>query len=521
MLLLLLLIPFLGAIDLQPEVSSGYEAKEPAIGKTMMVASANPYASEIGYAVLEKGGNAIDAAIAIQMALTVAEPQSSGIGGGGFLLYYSKKEGEVIAYDGRETAPKNVETTRLPSIVGGKSVGTPGVLKMLALAHSEHGSLPWKDLFTGAIELSKKGFPVSQRLRKNIESTPALTSFAETRSYFFENGKLKRELKNPLLADTLQTIANEGITPFYEGEIAEAIVKAVRPGKLSLEDLADYRPVKRKPIEIEYRGYRVFGFPPPSSGGIAVAQILGMLSQENLQSYSLGKPAFIDLFCRASRAAYVDRQQYGGDPAFTNIPIQHLLNPTYLKNRLKSPGKAAYAALELPSTSQICVVDKEGNAVSFTTSIEHSFGSSIMVRGFFLNNELTDFSSGPNRIEPGKRPMSAMSPTLIFHGDQLVLNVGSAGGSRIIDYVSKALLGVLDFGLNIQEAIAFPNYTSLSETIDLEKDTFLEEDVQKLEQMGNTVRVIPLTSGSQGIQITSEGLIGGVDPRRDGLAIGD
>ncbi len=489
-----------------------------------MVASASPLASQIGYTILEKGGGALDAAIAMQMVLTLVEPHSSGIGGGGLLLYYGKKEEKVFAYDGRETAPKAIETKRIPDIVGGKAVGTPGLLKMLEMAYHEHGVLPWRELFEPAIQLAQEGFTVTPRFHKLIQKTPGLKTFPETRDYLFENGKAKpagTRLKNRALAKTLHLIADHGTDPFYKGEVAQKIVDAVQPGALSMEDLAAYRPVKRKPIESVYRHYRVCGFPPPSAGGIAVAQILGMLSAADLSGYTLGHPEFINLFCRASRAAYADRQLYGGDPAFTNVPVDLMLSPTYLRHLLENPNKTPIAAVEHPSTSQICVIDKEGNAVSLTSSLENAFGSTVMVGGFFLNNQITDFSTGPNRIESGKRPMSSMAPTFIFDGDDLVLNVGSAGGARIIDYVSKTIVGVLDFGMTIQEAISFPNYTSVVDAIDLEEDTFLKKEIPILQKMGNRVRVIHLTSGTQGIQATPFYLIGGVDPRREGVAMGD
>lgn len=527
-ILMAFLFPLMGQMDSQPEGPTGFAPQKAAYGERMMVASANRKASEIGFDVLKKGGNALDAAIAMQMVLTLVEPQSSGIGGGGLLLYYSKKEGKVIAYDGRETAPRGIDISRVPNIIGGKSVGVPGVLRMLEMAHNEQGSLPWKELFEPAIQLAEEGFRISKRLSKLIQQTPNLAAFSQARDYLFENGKAKPAgtiLTNPALAHSLRIIAKGGTDPFYIGEIAQEIVKTVQeasvePGTLSLEDLADYRAVRREPIASNYRQYTVYGFPPPSSGGIAVAQILGMLADVDLKEYALGAPQFINLFCKASRAAYADRQQYVGDPAFINVPVDHLLNPIYLSHLLHSPTKTPISAYEHPSTSQICVVDGEGNAVSLTTSIEYSFGSTLMAGGFFLNNQMTDFSTGPNRIEPGKRPMSSMSPTFVFEGDRLVLGVGSAGGARIIDYVAKTLFGVLDFGLNIQEAISFPNFTSLTQKIDIEKNTFLEAEIPVLEKMGNKVEAIPLTSGTQGIQITPSELIGGVDPRREGLAIG-
>ncbi|MCH9627545.1 MAG: Glutathione hydrolase proenzyme [Chlamydiales bacterium] len=517
----LLALPFLAA---QPEAHTRFTAKTSSFGKSMMVSSANPIASQVGYTILEKGGHAIDAALAMQMVLTLVEPHASGIGGGGLLLYYGKKKGEVIAYDGRETAPQAIETTRIPDIVGGKAVGTPGVLKMLEMAHQEQGVLPWKALFEPAIQLAQEGFTITPRLHKLIQKTPGLTSFQQTRDYLFEKGKAKpagTRLKNVPLAQTFRLLADHGTDPFYKGEIAQKIVDAVQPGALSLEDLAAYRPVKRKPIESIYRRYRVCGFPPPSMGGIAVAQILGMLSETDLSAYTIGNPSFINLFCRASRAAYADRQLFGGDPAFTNVPVDLMLSPTYLHHLLENPNKTPIAAVEHPSTSQICVIDGEGNAVSLTTSLENAFGSTVMAGGFFLNNQVTDFSTGPNRIEPRKRPMSSMAPTFIFDGEDLILVVGSAGGARIIDYVSQAIVGVLDFGMTIQAAISFPNYTSIVDTIDLEEETFLKKQIPALQKMGNRMRVIHLTSGTQGIQQTPFYLIGGVDPRREGVAMGD
>lgn len=527
--LLSFLFPILGLIELQPEVSTGFEEKKAAYGTQMMVASANPIASKVGFEILERGGSALDATLAMQMVLTLVEPQSSGIGGGGLLLYYDKKEKAVVAYDGRETAPQAINVSRVPNIVGGKSVGVPGVLKMLEMAHQEQGVLPWHELFQPAIELAEEGFPISKRMSKLISKTPRLDSFPKTRRYLFKHGKAKPAgtyLKNPALAATFRTLAAEGVAPFYTGKIAHEIVQAVHhapiePGTLSLEDLANYQAIKRQPIVTSYHDYTVYGFPPPSSGGIAIAQMLGMLQNVNLKISHLGNPSFIDLFCRASRATYAERQQYVGDPAFVNVPVDHLLNPIHLKHLLNDPTKTPISAFEHPSTSQICVVDKEGNAASLTTSIEYAFGSTLMAGGFFLNNQMTDFSTGPNRIAPGKRPMSSMSPTFVFKDDQLFINVGSSGGARIIDYVAKVLFGVLDFGLNIQEAIAFPNFASIKEAIDVEKDTFLRNDVPALKAMGNIVHVIPLTSGTQGIQITPSRIIGGVDPRREGLALGD
>lgn len=554
----------------QPEFATGYHPKSAAFGKKMMVSSANPLASEAGLKILEKGGNAIDAAIAIQMVLNVVEPQSSGIGGGALLLYYDKEEGRVLAFDGRETAPAQADENLFldeegdplsmrEAIIGGQSVAVPGLLKMVEEVHGEYGKLPWKELFTPAIEIATNGFPISHRLHHLIEKTPRLKTFTLPKEYLFTQGKPKpigEILKNPKFAETLRLIAEQGSDPFYRGEIAQHIVHSVQnapvsPGLLSLEDLANYRPRKRAPLQTSYRNFTIYGFPPPSSGGIVIAQMLTMLEDYDLSAYDLGAPPFINLFCAASRLAYADRNYYIADPDFFPVPTQRLLDRSYLQERGATlmalsevsqgsfPGEGVdccpplliSVAPEFSSTSQICVVDAEGNAVSMTTSIENAFGSTLMVGGFFLNNQLTDFSLVPeqegkkaaNRIEPGKRPMSSMSPTLVFHkGDnKFLLTVGSAGGAPIIDYVAQILFGVLDFHLNIQEAIDFPNYTSLKKAIELEQDTMLETAVISLEEMGNTVNVLPLTSGSQGIQRTQESLIGGADPRREGLAIGE
>lgn len=572
---LLLLGAFLmGETKWEPEYSSGWQPKAPVFAKQALVVTANPLASEAGFEILKQGGNAIDALIAAQMVLTLVEPQSSGLGGGAFLLYYRKKDRKVLAYDGRETAPAKVHEdifldkkgNPLPeqeAIVGGRSVGVPGLLKMLELAYQEEGKLSWPLLFDRAITLSEQGFSLSSRLHQLIRKTPHLMTFEKTREYLFQkDGAPKGErtpLKNPELARTFHILAAKGSVPFYEGEIAEKIVQAVNeapvhPGKLSMQDLVHYQPLKREPIRTEYRNFILYGFPPPSSGGIAVAQMLGMLAQYDLQDYRFGSAEFIQLFCHASRLAFADRDYYVADPAFFPVPVERLVDPDYIKSRgqlLKQPSQKAQPGVwpgqsatccppmllatpfEFPSTSQICIVDAEGNAACMTTSIENAFGSTLMAGGFFLNNQLTDFSFIPekdgkkvaNRVEPGKRPLSSMSPTLAIHREtgDLFLLLGSAGGARIIDYVAQSLIGVIDYGLNIQQAIDAPHYTALSETIDLEKGTDLEKEAMRLKEMGSPspVRLMPLTSGTQGIQVIPHGLIGGADPRREGMAIGD
>ena len=564
-LLILFLLPIgVFAESGQPESESGFQPKEAAHAKKMMVASANPYATQAGLDILQKGGNAIDAAIAIQMVLNVVEPQSSGIGGGAFLLYYQKESDEIIAYDGREMAPQGVNekwfldenSKPFPLgdlIISGRSVGVPGVLKMLEMAHQERGRLPWRELFLPAIRLAEQGFPISSRLHQLIVQTRGLSNSATAAAYLFhgETPKLEGEiLKNPQLARSLRLIAKEGTRPFYHGEIGREIVKAVQGegGALTLEDLNQYTPLVREPLQTKYGEYVVYGFPPPSSGGIVIAQMLEMMKTRKCPSDHLGSPSFIDFFCGASRLSFADRDYYLADPAYFPVPQARLMDSDYLKKRATEIGNKGKPApgrypgetlaccppliftteLELPSTTQICVIDAEGNGLSMTSSIENAFGSTLMAAGFFLNNQLTDFSLIPekegkkaaNRIEPGKRPLSSMSPTLVFKNDTLYLTIGSAGGARIIDYVAKALLGVLKFDLNVQEAISFPNYTSLTGAIDLEKGTFLIQEVPALEKLGNSVTIVPLTSGTQGIQSTPNGLIGGADPRREGRALG-
>ncbi|MCB1180477.1 MAG: gamma-glutamyltransferase [Chlamydiia bacterium] len=552
----------------QPEFSSGWKGKNPVYTHQAMVTTANPFATKVGVAILKKGGNAIDALIGIQAVLTLVEPQSSGIGGGAFLLYFAKETGKIVAYDGRETAPLAAHETFLTAtgetpVIGGQSVGVPGVLKMLNWAHRKYGKLPWKELFAPAIELAENGFPISERLAILIQKTPGLDTFQTTRDYFFtKNGEPKPAgiiLQNPRLAKTLRLIADKGISPFYHGKIAEEIVDAVRhasvnPGRLTLKDLAQYRPIIRRPLCFAYKNYWIATMPPPSSGGITLAQIMGMLEDKDLYQLSMDAPKFISLFCQASQLAYADRNTYLADPAFFEVPETALISKTYLKHRAKQidpshpifhvkPGKWPCLTmistacpqpngdvLELPSTTHISIVDQFGNGASMTSSVENAFGSTLMVGGFLLNNQLTDFSSistekgkeVANRMEPGKRPLSSMTPTFVFHqgGEELFLSLGSAGGSRIIEYVAQALFGVLDFGLNIQEALCFPHFASITPIIELEQGTFIVNQKSVLEKMGYEVKVTPLNSGSCGIEVTSHALIGGVDPRREGLASG-
>jgi gamma-glutamyltranspeptidase / glutathione hydrolase len=559
--LIFLTLPLL-AFD-EPETSSGFHPKQAVYARHSMVTSANPQATQAGFDILQKGGNAIDAAIAMQLVLNVVEPQSSGIGGGAFLLYYDKQSNQVIAFDGRETAPQGVNErwfldargkplSHAEAIVGGRSVGVPGVLKMIEQAHAQFGILPWNTLFTSAIEIADKGFPLSPRLMALILDTPTLSP--QSAPYFYENGKLKKEgdiVQNRELAATFQLLAEKGSDPFYHGEIAEDIVRAIQKanGVMTLEDLNRYQVKTHQPIVSSFRDYQIYGFPPPSGGGVAIAQILAILEILDLPNEKMEPAEFINTFSRASRAAFADRNYYLADPDFFPVPIDRLLDTNYLKKRAEEviqnktikpgnfPGESlaccppmiVSSQLELPSTSQICIVDTFGNCVSMTTSIENGFGSTVSIRGFFLNNQLTDFSFVPeidnkkaaNRVEPGKKPLSSMSPTIVFQNGKFVLAVGSAGGPYIIDYVAKVLCEVLMFNLNIQDAISFPNFASITDSIELEAKSPLLNLIPALEKLGNRVKISSLTSGTQGIQRLNEHLIGGVDPRREGKALGD
>lgn len=552
--------------DLNPEAATGVAAKSVVTAKRFMTASANPHATEAGDRILRAGGNAIDAAIATQLMLTLTEPQSSGIGGGAFIVYYDAKSGTLKTYDGRETAPAAAQQDRfmqgaraLPireAIHNGRSVGTPGTLRLLEAVHKNHGKLPWARLFEPTIELAEKGFPVSPRLSQLIAKNRDLPNQAAARAYFMPGGqplKVGQILKNPELAAVLRRVANEGADAFYKGEIARDIVAAVRahqvPGDLSEADLAAYAVREREPICGNYRVYRVCGMPPPSSGALAVLQMLGMLEQHPIPELEPNSAEAVHYFAEAGRLAYADRDYYVGDPDFVRVPVAALLNPAYLAKRgalidaersmgTAEPGdpEGKLAALgrddglDLPSTSHISVVDAEGNALSMTTTIESEFGSKIFVRGFLLNNQLTDFSLSPqdkqgrpmaNRVEPGKRPRSTMAPIIVFRDAKPYMVVGSPGGSAIINYVAKTLVGVLDWGLNVQEAIALPNMGSRNKETELEADTPLEAIKPRLEEMGHKVNVLPFPSGIQGIVIDAGELSGGADPRREGLVIGE
>lgn len=591
-------------VPAQPEGSSGYTAKPGWATTKFAVAAANPLATDAGYQVLKAGGSAIDAAIAVQMVLSLVEPQSSGIGGGAFLLHSSGSK--VEAFDGRETAPAAVDEKLFigadgkpmqfyDGVVGGRSVGTPGTVRMLEMAHKQYGKLPWAQLFVPAIQLAEGGFKVSARLGTLLKDEKHLKNDPVAAAYFYKpDGSpvdVGSTLRNPAFADVLRQIASKGSSALLQGPVAQAIVTKVQshptnPGKLALSDLAGYQAKKRDPICSDYtaagKTYRLCGMPPPSSGAIAVGQILGILSNTNAATLPLvsgmgGVPGtvaptpsadWLHLYTEAARLAFADRGQYLGDPDFVQPPggsWMSLLAPAYLSERAKliqqqaggqsmktaKPGvpgaiKTAYAPMpDQPEygTSHISIVDGYGNAIAMTTTIEDAFGARLMTDGgtgkaggFLLNNELTDFSFAPtdaegkpvaNRVQPGKRPRSSMAPTLVFDKatGQLVMSGGSPGGALIIHYTAKTLYGVLHWGLLPQQAIDLPNFGSLNGPSLLEEKRFAPATVEALRARGAEVREMNMTSGLQAIargQVHGTPVwLGGADPRREGVVMGD
>ena len=554
---------------ISPEVAAALDAKaagRPVEAADWMVAAANPYAAQAGAEVLKRGGSAADAVVAIQAMLGLVEPQSSGLGGGAFLVFFDAASGRVTTLDGRETAPL-AATPRLfqnaageplaffDAVVGGLSVGTPGTPALMQAAHDRWGVLPWAELLAPAIDLAETGFPVSPRLASLVaEDAERLGRFSETAAYFLPGGVPLAAgvlLKNPDYAATLRSISQEGAQAFYTGAIAEDIVATVRgadgnPGVLSAVDLSIYEIKEREPVCVTYRAHDVCGMGPPSSGALTVGQILGML-----EGYNLGAgPQDAEvrrLIGDASRLAFADRGRYMADSDFVPMPTKGLVDPGYLAERGKllagddalpevTPGNPAFdhaqnwaddVSLELPSTSHFVVVDAAGNVASMTTTIENGFGSRLMVRGFLLNNELTDFSFEThvdgvpiaNRVEPGKRPRSSMAPTIVLKNRKPVLAIGSPGGSRIIGYVATSIIAYLDWGMDVQQAVSVPHAVNRFGTYDLEAGTQAEDLAEALGAMGYEVSIRDLNSGLHAISL-GETLAGGADPRREGIALG-
>ncbi|MCA0929209.1 gamma-glutamyltransferase [Ruegeria profundi] len=556
---------------LTDEVIASLEAKMagvPVRSDNWMVAAAHPLAAEAGAKVLRAGGSAADAMVAVQVVLGLVEPQSSGLGGGAFLVWYDAATGTLTTLDGRETAPleanhrlfldKDGEPLQFfDAVVGGLSVGTPGTPALMEDAHRRWGRSPWPGLFQDGIRLAEEGFLVSPRLASLVEAdSERLSRFPATAEYFLPGGEPLQQgqrLMNPDYAETLRVLASEGSAGFYGGEIAAGIVSTVRnapgnPGVLSGVDLALYQVIEREPVCAAYRSFEVCGMGPPSSGALTVGQILGMLNDYDLAAMGPEDANAWRLIGDASRLAFADRGRYMADHDFVPMPTQGLVDPDYLSERSQllntegaltevAPGNPEFdhasnwaddVSLELPSTSHISIVDQYGNVLSMTTTIENGFGSRLMTNGFLLNNELTDFSFKThsngvpiaNRLEPGKRPRSSMSPTIVMQDNAPVLAIGSPGGSRIIGYVAKSIIAWADWDMDVQQALSLPHLVNRFGTYDVEQGTAAEGFLDSLIELGYEVNPRDLTSGLHAIEI-GEGLIGGADPRREGIALGE
>ncbi len=550
----------------EPEGATGREARPALVAPKTMVAAANPHAVDAGLEMLRAGGSAVDAAIAVQMVLGLVEPQSSGIGGGAFLLHWSQEAKRVRSYDGRETAPAAARATRFlgaddtplsprDAILGGRPVGVPGLLRMLELAYREHGRLPWARLFEPAIRLAEGGFAVSPRLHRLLDRERDLGADAMARQLFYTADDQARpvgeRIVNAEYAATLRAIAAGGADAFYRGAIAEDLVRAVRnhpnAGDITLEDLAAYSALEREPVCGAYRGRRICGMGPPSSGGIGVLQLLGILERSPFTQAPPQSAQALHWFAEAGRLVYADRLRYVADPAFVPQPVAGLLEPDYLAARARLLGERSIGRagageprgavamsdaeeFAFAGTSHISIVDERGDAVAMTTTIEDGFGSRIMVRGFLLNNQLTDFAWVPevrgrpvaNRVAAGKRPRSSMSPTFVFDADgSLRIVIGSPGGTAIINYVAKALVAMLDWGMDAQAAVALPNFGSRNGPTEIELGSAHLALIPELRSRGHDVNVRGLTSGLHVIERVPGGWRGGVDPRREGVARGD
>jgi len=570
-LLLLACVAPAGADQAAPEGGSGFAAAPLATAESQLIVTANPLASEAGLAVLRAGGSAADAAIAALLVLGLVEPQSAGLGGGAFWLQYAAAARQVLSYDGRETAPATATPAQFLDAAGqpldfwvavasGRSVGVPGLVALIAMTHAAHGRLPWGSLFEPAILLAEQGFPLSPRLHALLAEEELLPLDPGARDYFYQaDGSPKPVgtlLRNPDYAELLRRIAAEGPPAFYQGEIAGLMVARAAIGEdggtLALADLAAYRALARPPVCLDYRGYAVCGQGPPSSAGVTVGQILGILANFDLGTTPMATPA-LHLLTEASRLAFADRNAYLADPDFVPQPVAALLDPGYLLERAAlikpdaSLGKAAPGlpqqrgelgeAWEPPSTTHLVVVDRWGDVVSVTASVENAFGSRRLVSltgqgGFLLNNQLTDFAFEPldaaglpvaNRVEPGKRPRSSMAPTIVLDaGGGFAFALGSPGGSRIIGYVAQALVALIDWRLDPAAAAGLPHVLNRNGASEFEGGRNLEALAAAFAVLGHETRFAEMTSGLAIVARTPEGtLLGGADPRREGTALGD
>ncbi|ATE60580.1 gamma-glutamyltransferase family protein [Thauera sinica] len=551
----------------EPERASGFVPKPAVHAPRAMAVTANPHATEAARSILEAGGSAADAAIAAALVLGVVEPQSSGLGGGGFALYFDRVAGRVEAWDGRETAPQAVDASLFlepggapmafhDAVIGGRAVGVPGVPRLLAELHARHGRLPWARLFDSAIRLAEQGFEVSPRLHALVAADPHLHRDAAARALFFDGSgrplAVGERLVNSALARTLRVLARDGAGAFYGGEIAVAVAAAAQagpnPGRLGVDDMRRYRVVRRQALCAPYRNWRVCGMPPPSSGGGTLLAMLGMLERFPLDRLDPDSAFPLHLFAEAGRLAYADRDAWYGDPATMAVSPAQLLDRRYLGGRAAqigldaslgraAPGEPAAGLrparaveAERPATSHLSVVDAQGNAVALTASIEDAFGSRRMAAGFLLNNQLTDFSflprdargAHPNRVAPGRRPRSSMAPTLVLAADGgLHAVLGSAGGSSIINYVAAAVVGLTDWRLPPDAVLQRPHVGSRNGPTEVENRPEGRQLAGRLRLFGHQVVLRDLTSGSSVIVRAGDGgWIGAADPRREGSAAG-
>ena len=551
-----------------PEVASGFAVRPAVHAARFMAVTANAHATNAAVEMLRSGGSAADAAVAAQFVLNVEEPQSSGIGGGAFLLFFEAASGRLDAYDGRETAPAAATASRFlhadgtplrfdEAVASGRSIGVPGVPALLALVQREHGRLPWARLLQPAIRLAEAGFAISPRLHHLLEADPFLRQDPAARAlYYGADGAalpVGAILRNPALAATFRELAAQGGEAFYRGDIAADIVAAVTRhrnggGDMILADLAGYRALHREPVCAPYRAYRICGMPPPSSGGITVLEELGLLERSPFASAAPLSAEAVHLFAEAGRLAFADRRRYLGDADFVAVPQAALLDAQYLDRRARLisaehsigiappgeiPGFTARsddAAPELPATTHLSIVDGDGNAVAMTSSVEAAFGSRTLVRGFLLNNQLTDFSFRPdddgrpaaNRVAPGKRPLSSMAPTIVFdRQDRLLAVTGSPGGSQIINFVAETLVALLDWHMAPAAALALPHFGSRNGPTELEAGSDLVPLRPALERFGERVELMEMTSGTHLVIRDGNGWTGAADPRREGTARGD
>ena len=531
------------------------------------VSTSHPEASKIGRNILNKGGSAMDAILAVQMVLNLVEPQSSGIGGGGFLLYFDKKNSNLTFYDGREIAPNKIKKEFFLDnngnplkfydiAVGGKAIGVPGLVSMLDIAHKDYGLMDWKTLFEPAIKLSKNGFNISPRLYKAIKKDNYLYFFPESKKYFYRKNKTyikmipkmldeiqpKKKhdiLKNPDFANTLRIISLKRSKGFYEGKIAKNMVytiqnSPIKKGVVNLNDLKNYKAKKRNPLCGKYREYKVCSAPLPSAGGFSILQVLGILEEFELSKDKINENIYLIL--EASRYSYNDRYKYLGDSDFTNIKINNLLSKEYLKQiaskislnkKTEFKFKIKNKFFTPTSTTHVSIIDMYGNVASLTSSIENTFGSRLMVNGFLLNNQLSDFNFkiekdlfANNIIEPNKRPLSSMSPTIIFDKNNNVkMVIGSPGGKSIIMYIIKTIIAVLDWEMGIQEAVNFPNFSISNNTVLIEKKRFSKEFKENLSNLGYIIVEKELNSGLNGFEIKDNVMFGAADKRRNGLVL--